>query len=262
MFDDRRRARRRRTRRRRGAVLRLVQRAELRAVVRVQPRRRRRFTSPASSWSACATQTKTGWVAACSTTASSRRSGPVAEPYLHAFPAADEFFPLLLTGKLTLAEVYWRTNPLTSWMMQRDRRPAVHAVQGEPADEGRRTCPTALRDGAGADADRLPCADHSAPRLTGATSNRRHDPTRSPSASRDCAMLIQAAVAMNADNVAGDVVYARPTHLPEPAMPQDPVGAGRGPREAGQVPALPDDVPRPREPPAARASPAAAATEK
>ena len=42
--------------------------------------------------------------------------GPVAEPYLHSFPPADEFFPLLLTGKLTLAEVYWRTCPLASWM--------------------------------------------------------------------------------------------------------------------------------------------------
>ena len=42
--------------------------------------------------------------------------GPVAEPYLQAFPPADEFFPLLMTGELTLAEVYWKTNPLTSWM--------------------------------------------------------------------------------------------------------------------------------------------------
>ena len=42
--------------------------------------------------------------------------GPVAEPYLHSFPPADEFFPLLMTGELTLAEVYWKTNPLTSWM--------------------------------------------------------------------------------------------------------------------------------------------------
>jgi uncharacterized protein (TIGR03790 family) len=43
--------------------------------------------------------------------------GPVAEPYLGAFPLPDEFFPLLLTGKLTLAEVYWRTTPMTSWMI-------------------------------------------------------------------------------------------------------------------------------------------------
>lgn len=43
--------------------------------------------------------------------------GPVAEPYLQSFPPADDYFPLLFTGKLTLAEVYWRTTPMTSWMM-------------------------------------------------------------------------------------------------------------------------------------------------
>ena len=42
--------------------------------------------------------------------------GPVAEPYLQSFPRVDDFFPLLLTGKLTLAEVYWKTTPMTSWM--------------------------------------------------------------------------------------------------------------------------------------------------
>ena len=41
----------------------------------------------------------------------------MAEPYLAAMPAPEEFFPLLLTGKLTLAEVYWKTTPMTSWMM-------------------------------------------------------------------------------------------------------------------------------------------------
>jgi len=43
--------------------------------------------------------------------------GAVDEPYLAAFPAADEFFPLLLTGQLPLAEVYWKTTPMVSWMM-------------------------------------------------------------------------------------------------------------------------------------------------
>ena len=43
--------------------------------------------------------------------------GPVAEPYLTAFPRADDFFPLLLTGKLTLAECYWRTEAIASWQM-------------------------------------------------------------------------------------------------------------------------------------------------
>jgi uncharacterized protein (TIGR03790 family) len=42
--------------------------------------------------------------------------GAVAEPYLGTFPRPDEFFPLLLTGRLTLAEVYWKTTPTVSWM--------------------------------------------------------------------------------------------------------------------------------------------------
>jgi len=43
--------------------------------------------------------------------------GSVYEPYLGAFPRPDEFFPLLLTGKYTIAECYWRTIPMTSWRM-------------------------------------------------------------------------------------------------------------------------------------------------
>ncbi len=43
--------------------------------------------------------------------------GPVAEPYLGTFPRPDDFFPLLMTGKLTLAEVYWKSEPTVSWMM-------------------------------------------------------------------------------------------------------------------------------------------------
>jgi uncharacterized protein (TIGR03790 family) len=49
--------------------------------------------------------------------------GPVAEPFLQSFPTADEFFPLLFTGKVTLAEAYWRTTPMASWM---------HALIGDP----------------------------------------------------------------------------------------------------------------------------------
>lgn len=58
-----------------------------------------------------------GWVAGLLRSNVAATLGPVAEPYLHAFPPADDFFPLLLTGQLTLAEVYWRTNPMTSWMI-------------------------------------------------------------------------------------------------------------------------------------------------
>jgi hypothetical protein len=43
--------------------------------------------------------------------------GPVEEPFLMAFPPPEEFFPLLLTGRYTIAECYWRTLPLTSWQM-------------------------------------------------------------------------------------------------------------------------------------------------
>jgi len=41
--------------------------------------------------------------------------GAVGEPYLLSFPRPDEFFPLLMTGKPTLAEAYWATCPMTSW---------------------------------------------------------------------------------------------------------------------------------------------------
>lgn len=43
--------------------------------------------------------------------------GPVAEPYLTAFPPPNEFFPLLMEGDLTLVECYYRTKPFNSWMM-------------------------------------------------------------------------------------------------------------------------------------------------
>jgi uncharacterized protein (TIGR03790 family) len=43
--------------------------------------------------------------------------GPVYEPYLVAFPLPDDFFSLLLTGRYTLAETYYRTNPYNSWVM-------------------------------------------------------------------------------------------------------------------------------------------------
>jgi uncharacterized protein (TIGR03790 family) len=42
--------------------------------------------------------------------------GPVTEPYLHSFPLPDQFFPLLMTGRATLLEVYFQTVPQLSWM--------------------------------------------------------------------------------------------------------------------------------------------------
>jgi uncharacterized protein (TIGR03790 family) len=43
--------------------------------------------------------------------------GPVQEPYLQAFPPPDLFFPLLMSGKLTLVEAYYRSAPFMSWRM-------------------------------------------------------------------------------------------------------------------------------------------------
>jgi len=43
--------------------------------------------------------------------------GPVAEPYVQAFPPPDLFFGLLIDGRLTLAECYALSNPFWSWQM-------------------------------------------------------------------------------------------------------------------------------------------------
>jgi uncharacterized protein (TIGR03790 family) len=63
------------------------------------------------------TDNEKGWVAGLLNDGIASTLGAVAEPYLSSMPPPDEFFPLLLTGKLTLAEVYWKTTPMTSWMM-------------------------------------------------------------------------------------------------------------------------------------------------
>jgi uncharacterized protein (TIGR03790 family) len=63
------------------------------------------------------TDNEKGWVAGLLNDGIASTLGAVAEPYLSSMPSPDEFFPLLLTGRLTLAEVYWKTTPMTSWMM-------------------------------------------------------------------------------------------------------------------------------------------------
>ncbi len=60
---------------------------------------------------------QTNWAAGLITDGAVATIGPVAEPFLFAFPHADDFFPLLMTGKLTLAECYWRAEPVASWQM-------------------------------------------------------------------------------------------------------------------------------------------------
>jgi hypothetical protein len=43
--------------------------------------------------------------------------GPVAEPYVQAFPVPEIFFGMLVDGYLTLAECYMVSVPFLSWQM-------------------------------------------------------------------------------------------------------------------------------------------------
>ncbi len=43
--------------------------------------------------------------------------GAADETNVTAFPSSADFYALLLTGKLTVAEAYWRTTPLASWRL-------------------------------------------------------------------------------------------------------------------------------------------------
>lgn len=71
--------------------------------------------------------------------------GPVAEPYLFAFPRPAEFFGFVLTGKYTLVECYFRTLPVNSWQMvligdplynPYRQRPRLKLEQVEPSPKG------------------------------------------------------------------------------------------------------------------------------
>ena len=59
--------------------------------------------------------------------------GPVYEPYLGAFQLPDEFFSLLLTGRYTLAEAYYRTKPYNSWVMVLIGDPLYNPFKNNPA---------------------------------------------------------------------------------------------------------------------------------
>ena len=56
----------------------------------------------------------------------------VDEPYLGAFPLPEEFFPLLMTGKYTLAECYWRTTPMSSWRLTLIGNPLYNPYHANP----------------------------------------------------------------------------------------------------------------------------------
>lgn len=59
--------------------------------------------------------------------------GAVSEPYLHAFPRPEEFFPILYTGQYTLAETYWLTVPMTSWKLILIGDPLYRPYAADPA---------------------------------------------------------------------------------------------------------------------------------
>jgi uncharacterized protein (TIGR03790 family) len=59
--------------------------------------------------------------------------GPVYEPYLTAFPRPLDFFPMLLAGRHTLAEVYARTSPFSSWTMVLIGDPLYNPYKNNPA---------------------------------------------------------------------------------------------------------------------------------
>lgn len=76
---------------------------------------------------------ETGWVKGLMDDGVVAAFGPVAEPLLISFPKADDFFSLLLTGKLTLAEVYWHTTPMVSWMQDCIGDPLYRPYAANPA---------------------------------------------------------------------------------------------------------------------------------
>jgi uncharacterized protein (TIGR03790 family) len=59
--------------------------------------------------------------------------GPVTEPYLSAFPPPSIFFPLLMSGKYTLVEVFAMTNPFLSWQMILVGDPLYNPFKHNPA---------------------------------------------------------------------------------------------------------------------------------
>jgi len=59
--------------------------------------------------------------------------GPVFEPYLMAFPRPDEFYCMLLSGRHTLAECYYRTQMWNSWVMTLVGDPLYNPYRGRAA---------------------------------------------------------------------------------------------------------------------------------
>ncbi len=58
--------------------------------------------------------------------------GAVAEPYLQAFPRPSQFFPLLLSGQFTQAEVYFLTTPQVGWRIAYVGDPLYNPFKHDP----------------------------------------------------------------------------------------------------------------------------------
>jgi hypothetical protein len=54
------------------------------------------------------------------------------QPYTSAFPLPDDFFSLLLTGRSTLVETYYRTVPVASWVMVLVGDPLYNPFKSKP----------------------------------------------------------------------------------------------------------------------------------
>jgi uncharacterized protein (TIGR03790 family) len=83
-----------------------------------------------------------GWCRGLMLAGADATMGAVGEPYLLAFPPADEFFSLLLTGRATLAEAYWATVPVTSWKIILIGDPLYRPFKAEPQLPAERLAPS------------------------------------------------------------------------------------------------------------------------
>lgn len=72
------------------------------------------------------------WVPRMITEGVAGTMGATDEPFLQAFPLPEEFFPLLMSGKVTIAEAYWRTLPTVSWRLMLIADPLYAPFKNNP----------------------------------------------------------------------------------------------------------------------------------
>lgn len=79
--------------------------------------------------------------------------GPTNEPYITGFPRPDEFIPLVLSGKYTVVESFYRCNPFNSWTMVLVGDPLYSPFKSQPALDIGKLEPATKRVIEGTDAD-------------------------------------------------------------------------------------------------------------